>query len=186
MRDGASDVVQKLSPREHKADRIHEALEASGRTSHRVCEELSSTYGRVNASNALTLSIPGEQDGRRVVVCLGVRRAKLTHSALRILLHLVKAHLSGSLVHKTDLGSRNEQGFRGVSALRSELSAAYDGDLKKLVTNDQRGSYGLAAHVTIGPVETEQLERIGDHKITKLAREIRRAFTDLQESAGKH
>lgn len=185
MRDGASDVVQKLSTREHKADRIHEALEASGRTSHRVCEERSVALAPANAVNALTLSIPGEQDGRRVVVCLGQRRAKLTHRALKVLLHLVKARLSDSLVHKTDLGARSDQGFRGVSVLRDELAKAYDGDEKQLVTNDQRGSYGLAETVKIGHVDSEKLQRLGDQEITKLAREIRRLSAPMEESAGK-
>jgi CheY-like chemotaxis protein len=185
MRDGASDVVQKLSTREYKADRIHEALEAAGRTSHRACEELSGALAPVNTVNELTLSIPGEQEGRRVVVRLGQRRAKLTHGALKVLLHLVKARLSDSLVHKIDLGARNDQGFRGVSILRNELGKAYDGDEKELVTNDQRGSYGLADRVKVGQVDTEKLERLGDQEITKLAHEIRRLSAPVEKSAGK-
>jgi CheY-like chemotaxis protein len=186
MRDGASDLVQKLSTREHKTDRIYEALEASGRTSHRACVERAglTSSGTVFATK-LILAILGDQDGRRVVISLGQRRTKLTHASLKILLHLVKARLLNSLVHKTDLGARSDRGFRGVSVLRSELANAYDGDEKELVTNDQRGSYGLAERVGIGHVATEQLARIGDREITRLAREISRLFDEIAKSAGK-
>lgn len=184
MRDGASDVVQKLSTREHKTERIHRAMETSGRTSHRVCEE-SSALAPVNAVDELTLSISGEQVGRRLVVCLGQRRATVTHRALKVLLHLVIGRLSGSLVHKIDLGSCADQGFRVVSVLREQLGKAYEGDEKQLVTNDHRGSYGLADRVKIGGVDTAKLERLGDREITKLAREIRRISAPKEESVGK-
>jgi DNA-binding response OmpR family regulator len=180
MREGASDVVQKLSTAEFKADRIHKALEESGRTSHRVCQDR-----HAEQLTALTLSIPGVQDGRRVVVRIGQRQAKLTHGSLKVLLQLIKGRLSGSMVHKNELGARSEQGFRGVSVLREQLAAAHEGDGRELVTNDQRGSYALADHLTIGEVATAQLERIGNHQVSKLAREIQRLFGHIAESAGK-
>jgi CheY-like chemotaxis protein len=171
MRDGASDVIQKLSCLDQKVDRIQKALDGSGRTSHRACEE------RVelvldSSENGLILSIPGEQSGRRVLVRLGRRDARLTHGALKVLLHLVIARLSNSTVSKHKLGARDDRSFRAVSGLRSELAQAYDGDPKGLVTNDQQGNYCLAENVTIGSVDTDKLKNIREHQITKLAQEI--------------
>ena len=184
MKDGASDVVQKLCTAKLKADRIQEALETSGRPSHRVCDERQTAATQQNPRDRLTLSIPGDQDGRRVVVRVGTGTAPLTYGSLKVLLHLVKARLSGSLVHKTDLGARSDRGFRGISVLRQELAAAC-GNAKELITNDQRGSYGLADRVLLGPMAMEKLQRLGDHTITKLAREIRSLSAPMEESAGK-
>jgi CheY-like chemotaxis protein len=184
MRDGASDVVQKLSNGRDKSERIRRALELSGRCSHEDCEKISAATP-ATPSDRLTLDIPGDVEGQRVGVRLGQRHAKLTHSALKVLLHLVKGRLSKALVHKTDLGARADRGFRGVSVLRQELAVAYDGDSKEIVTNNQRGAYCLAAKVDIGQINTNKLEAIGDHQITKLAKEIRRLSAALKESDGK-
>ncbi len=184
MKEGASDVVQKLSSVRNKADRIQEALETAGRPSHRVCADRG-TAVRDNPRSELTLSISGEQEGRRVVVQLGSRTAKLTQVALKVLLHLLKARVSNSSVHKTDLGARDDRGFRSVSVLRDQLAAACEGPVKELIKNDQHGNYSLADRVVPGSVDTARLERLGDREITKLAREIHRLSAAMEESAGK-
>jgi CheY-like chemotaxis protein len=185
MRDGASDVIQKLSSGRDKSEKIRRALELAGRTSHEACGKLSAVTPATKLSDVLILDIPAEVDGQRVVVRLGGRQAKLTHAALKVLLHLVKGRLSSTRVHKVDLGARADRGFRGVSVLRQELAFAYDGDSKDIVINDQRGCYYLSDKVAVGQVDTAMLERLGDGQVAKLAREIRHLSRMLKESAGK-
>ncbi len=174
MKDGASDVIQKLSRARDKAQRIRRALDESGRGSHDVCDGLVDVVVPLGGAVQLVLSMPIDEHGRRVLVRLGQRPAKVTYAALKVLLHLAKGRLANRPVHKSDLGARDGQGFRGISVLLQQLAVACDGDEKALITNDQRGSYSLAEKVVLGTIATERLERLGDHEITSLAREIRR------------
>lgn len=183
MRDGASDVVQKLWSAKDKADRIYAALERAGRTSHRSCQTLLSTANAASAPEALTLSISGERNARRVLVTLGDRRTSITKASLRVLLHLVRARLTTGLVHKVDLGGSADRGFKAISNLRNELRPACD-DTKFLITNDHQGGYGLADNVTIGEVNAERLGLLDDRLITRLAVEIRSLLAQKQKSAG--
>jgi CheY-like chemotaxis protein len=185
MRDGASDVVQKLSSAKDKADRIYAALEHAGRTSHRRCQELLSATKPMATSGMLTLSIPAEREGRRVLVMLGGRRAAITLSSLKILLHLVKARLGTGVVHKIDLGGSADRGFKAISVLRNDLKQAYSGDPKLLITNDQQGGYAFADIVSIEDVNAEKLALLDNRQITNLAREIRNLLNEKQESDGK-
>lgn len=189
MRDGASDVVQKLSSGREKAERIRQALENSGRASHKHCERLVSSNRVPSTSVQLVLEIPGELIGQRVLVRLGQRPARLTHTALKVLLILIKGRLSSNArVHKLDLGGKGgEEGrsFRNVSVLRQQLAMAYDGDDKELVTNTQDGFYCLAEKLVVGHIDTVRLEALNDHGIAMLAREIRRLSEDMQGSVGK-
>jgi CheY-like chemotaxis protein len=185
MKDGASDVIQKLSKAREKAERIRRALEESGRGSHEACDSLSHVVGAAEGAGHLVLSVPGDEHGRRVLVRLGQRPAKVTYGALKVLLQLVKGRLGNRPVHKNDLGGREGQGFRGISVLLEQLAVACAGDEKALITNDQRGSYSLAARVVLGTIATEKLERLGDQKITSLAREIRRLSNGIGDADGK-
>ncbi len=187
MRDGASDVVQKLSSGQEKSERIREALEKAGRVSHTECAKLMSSNRAPSTLHQLVLDITGERDGQRVVVRLSQRGAKLSLTALKVLLRLICGRLSTDVwVHKFDLGAgKDGASFRTVSVLRQQLAVAYDGNEKELVTNDQGGSYCLAEKVIVGDIDTGKLEALGDHQITKLAREIRRLSNEIQASVGK-
>lgn len=184
MREGASDVVQKLSTPQEKVDRIVAVLERSGRTSHGRCDELSRAAIGSLPPRELTLSIPADRDGRRFVVMLGARSTALPVASLKVLLHLVKARLSTGFVHKIDLGGSADRGFKAISVLRNELKPAYSGDLKTLIANDYQGGYRLADDVSVGAVNVEVLEALGDKEIAKLAREIRSLLNGKAKSDG--
>ena len=119
-----------------------------------------------------------------MIVLVGQRRAKLTPRVLEVLLLLIKGHLSGSLVHKIDLGAKNERGYRMPSVLREQLGKAYDGNVGDLMKNDRHGSYGLGERVKLGHVDTAALGRLGNRRLARIAREIQSILEELAASAG--
>jgi len=185
MRDGASDVVQKLWSTKEKADRIYAALERTGRTSHARCQELAEGAAPASRPEGLVLTIPALPEGRRVVIRLSERPAPITPASLKVLLQLVEARLSNKRVHKVDLGGRGDRGFKPIATLRNELRPAYAGDLQELILNDQNGNYWLAETISIGRVDVDRLRALGDSKITTLAGRIRSLLEDKQKFPGK-
>lgn len=173
MRDGASDVVQKLWSAKEKADRIYEALERTGRTSHARCQEFLRSAAPTSRPDGLVLSIPADREGQRARIRISERPAPITMASLRVLLQLVEARLQKGRVNKLDLGGRDDRGFKAISVLRNELKPAYAGDMKALIVNDQKGNYWLAETVSIGEVNAEGLRAFGESKITALADKIR-------------
>lgn len=170
MKDGADDVIQKPFDSREVSRCVRQALERSGRASHDACATLS---GRAPASSrALVLSIPGDRERRRTRIAVGATSLLLPDSSLRILLHLIVGKVLGEKVHKTELGSRIDQGFRGISVLRDALRPAL-GEGADLIENDHQGHYWLAGEVTLGEVDHDKLIAIGDHKITQLAERLR-------------
>jgi hypothetical protein len=93
-------------------------------------------------------------------------------SSLKVLLQLMVARQAGTDVHKRVLGARDDQGFKGVSVLREALKPALR-DGVDIIGNDYHGNYCLTDEVRIGSCDTEKLEKIGDSKITELARKLR-------------
>lgn len=174
MRDGASDVVQKLWEAKKKAERIYAALENSGRTSHARCQELLRAAAPASHIDGLVLAIPADRDGRRALVTLSERVAPLPMASLKLLLQLVEARLStgDGRVHKLDLGGRSDRGLKAISDLRNDLKPAFAGDTKLLIANDQAGNYWLAESVAIGEVNAERLSAFGDSRIAELAAKI--------------
>jgi CheY-like chemotaxis protein len=185
MRDGASDVVQKLWSAKEKADRIYAALERTGRTSHARCQTLLRNAEPANRPDGLVLTIPADREGQRAVVALSGRRAPLTMASLKILLRLVEARLSIGKVNKLDLGGRADRGFKAIAVLRDELRVAYAGDMKLLVVNDQKKHYWLAESVTIGEVNEERLRMFDDAKVSESARKIRNLLAQKEKFPGK-
>ncbi len=174
MKDGADDVIQKPFDSREVSRSVRQALERSGRASHRSCTALPA---RSRApSDALVLSIPGDRESRRTRVMIGATGLLLPDSSLRILLHLVVGKLTGEKIHKTELGARTDQGFRGISVLRDALKPAL-GEGLDLIENDHQGHYWLVDDVTIGDCDHEKLIAIGDHRITTLAERLRQQRT---------
>jgi DNA-binding response OmpR family regulator len=170
MKDGADDVVQKPLDSREVSGSVRQALERSGRSSHRACATLS---GRAPApAGTIALSIPGDRDRRRTRIVVGATALTLQDASLRVLLHLVAGKLAGERVHKTDLGARDDQGFRGISVLRDALKPAL-GEGLDIIKNDHQGYYWLVDEVAIGDVDHDKLLEIGDAKITALAERIR-------------
>jgi hypothetical protein len=96
----------------------------------------------------------------------------LTDASLRVLLHLVVGKVTGEKVHKTELGARTDQGFRGISVLRDVLKPAL-GEGVDIIKNDHQGYYWLVDDVVIGDCDCDKLSALGDAKITALAERLR-------------
>ena len=118
------------------------------------------------------ISIPGDRIGRRTRVMVGSTPVEVTDSSLWVLLHLMVALRKGSQVHKTDLGGSTDQGFKGVSNLRNELKSALAG--AEIVKNHYHGLYSFTDQVTIGECATDSLLKIGDVRISDLAKQLRK------------
>jgi DNA-binding response OmpR family regulator len=169
MKDGADDVIQKPLDSREVSHGVRQALERSGRATHEACAAL--TARPAMPAGAIVLAIPGDRERRRTRVTIGPTSLGLTDASLLVLLHLVVGKLAGERVHKTELGARNDQGFRGISVLRDALKPALgDADIIK---NDHQGYYWLTEDVTIGDCDPDRLVEIGDARITALAERLR-------------
>jgi hypothetical protein len=113
---------------------------------------------------------------------IGTRSADLPNRSLRVLLHLVIAKLSGKPVHKTELGGRDDQGFKGVSELRDDLKPAL-ADGTNIIVNLYHGYYRLTDQVAIGPCDIAALVAIDEAPITELARELERLLAGTPPTA---
>jgi DNA-binding response OmpR family regulator len=175
MRGGADDVIQKPIRGGAVSNAVKVCLERSGRATHELCATLAVRHA--DPAQGFVLSIPGTRSGRRTRVMIGTRTADLPNRSLRVLLHLVAAKLSGRTVHKTDLGARDDQGFKGVSELRDDLKPALP-DGANIIANLYHGHYRLTDEVTIGPCDVAALIAIDEAPITELAREIERLLAE--------
>jgi DNA-binding response OmpR family regulator len=170
MKNGASDVIQKPLENQHVSDRIRRALEASGRMTHALCRDKPPTQ-RPDLRQGVLISVPGDRIGRRTRVMVGPMPVELTDASLKVLLHLIVGLRKGSHVHKRDLGATAEQGFKGVSILRNELKSALGG--ADIIKNHYHGYYSFTDRVTIGECAIDSLLKIGDAKISDLAKQLR-------------
>lgn len=172
MKDGADDVIQKPLDSRQVSTSVRQALERSGRASHDACAAMPGRTAAAGAE-ARVLAIPADRDRRRTKITFGGGSTHLTDASLRVLLHLVAGKLAGEKVHKTTLGARDDQGFRGISVLREALKPAL-GEHVDIIDNDHHGFYALVDDIEIGAIDCDRLAEIGDAKITSLAEELRR------------
>jgi CheY-like chemotaxis protein len=170
MKDGATDVIQKPIDSQAVSQAIRKALAGSGRATHDLCENHPVVH-RDNFKEKVVIAIPGDRSKRRTTVRLGSQSATLTDSSLRVLLHLVVGHLQNQKVHKTDLGTNQDQGFKGISILRGELKQIL-GDID-IIKNHYHGYYGFVPSVTIGEIAFDRLLELDDAAISSLAEKIR-------------
>ena len=122
-------------------------------------------------STDVRLEISGERIRRRTRVSVRGRELLLTNGCLRVLLHLMVAYGEGKGVHKTDLGARADQGFKGISLLREALKGALPEGID-IIRNDYHGNYTLAENVVVGDCDTGSLHAVGDRTISDLADEL--------------
>ena len=176
MRDGADHVIQKPIKGAAVSDAVKGCLERSGRASHELCAPVFAHHA--DAAQGLVISIPGTRIGRRTRVLIGTRSADLPNRSLRVLLHLVVAKLSGKPVHKTELGARDDQGFKGISELRDDLKPALPAGTN-IIANLYHGYYRLTDQVSIGPCDIEALVAVDEAPVTELARELERLIAEL-------
>jgi DNA-binding response OmpR family regulator len=180
MRDGADHVIQKPIKGGAVSDAVKACLERSGRATHDLCAAVSARHA--GAGQGLVLSITGVRTGRRTRVALGNRTADLPNRSLRVLLHLVAGKLADRSVHKTELGGRDDQGFKGISELRDDLKPAL-ADGTNIIVNLYHGYYRLTDQVVIGQVDVAALVAIDDAPITDLARELERLLAAAPPTA---
>lgn len=171
MRDGASDLVQKPFNSSEVSLKLRSALKESGRSSHDACRAGFCPSGP-NSGDDVQIAIPGERVHRRTVVMVGHSRLEVTDASLRVLLHLLIAHGERRAAHKTDLGANDDQGFKGVSILRSELKPAL-GRGVNIIKNEYHGNYRLSSHVRLGNCDVAALDAIGDRRISELAHRLK-------------
>jgi DNA-binding response OmpR family regulator len=180
MRDGADHVIQKPIRGGAVSDAVKACLERSGRASHELCA--AATARHAETTQGLVLSITGTRTGRRTRIMIGTRTADLPNRSLRVLLHLVIAKLADRSVHKTELGGRDDQGFKGVSELRDDLKPAL-ADGTNIIVNLYHGYYRLTDQVAIGPCDIAALVAIDEAPITELARELERLLAGTPPTA---
>ncbi len=169
-RDGASDVIRKPPRPGEVSKTLRESFVRSGRSSHANCA--TAEVSVPPPASQLELSIPANRKRRRTEVKLGGRSAFLPDRLLVVLLHLVKAHLADTRVHKTDMGDTGKGGFKLPSELNNEMRPAYPPDLGEIAVNHYHGEYALLASVTVGHVDAERLRARGIGAISALASEI--------------
>jgi DNA-binding response OmpR family regulator len=175
MRDGADHVIQKPIRAGAVSDAVKGCLERSGRATHELCAAV--TARQAETTQGLVLSITGTRSRRRTRIMIGTRSADLPNRSLRVLLHLVVAKLADRSVHKTELGARDDQGFKGISELRDDLKPAL-ADGTNIIVNLYHGYYRLTDQVAIGPCDIPALVAIDEAPITELARELGRLLAD--------
>ncbi|HEU4733720.1 MAG TPA: response regulator [Kofleriaceae bacterium] len=171
MRDGADHMIQKPIRGAAVSDAVKACLERSGRATHDLCAAANARH--TGTQQGLVLSIPGTRVGRRTRVTIGTRSADLPNRSLRVLLHLMLGKLTGKSVHKTELGGRDDQGFKGISELRDDLKPAL-ADGANIIVNLYHGYYRLTDQVVIGPCDIASLLAVDEAPITELARELER------------
>lgn len=169
MKDGASDVIQKPLDSGRVSGSIRHALQNSGRQTHEACGATSGRR-RLGPDEEIVLAVPGDRIRRRTRVTISGVPVTLTDASLKVLLHLMVAYRKKAAANKADLGAKDEQGFKGISILRNELKLAL-GD-REIIENDYHGNYGFVEGVMIGEGSLEKLLEIGDHTISRLAREL--------------
>jgi CheY-like chemotaxis protein len=175
LQEGADDFITKPvgDSKPPFKDKIQDALRRSGREKHEACAAVMREARAASAS--ASLEITGRQEGKRVEVKVGGKPVLLTNASFLMLLTLVAGRLRSpeGWVHKSDLGAKAEQGWKGISRLKEELGPHLP-PKSAIVENDQSGSYRLHGVLEIAGVDTGHLGSLGDARIAKLADEIAR------------
>lgn len=156
-------------------EKIEAVLRKSGRERHEHCAALT-RQARADAidteagGDLLSLSITGQQHGKRFEIRVGPTMLTLTYGSFVILLKLVVGKLKGGAgwVHKNELGARDDQGWKGMSRVKQELAQS-----GVRFENDGSGQYRLSEDVAIASVETDRLDALDDATLAKLATQIR-------------
>jgi DNA-binding response OmpR family regulator len=171
MKTGASDIIHKPLNSGQVSDGIRQALQDSGRRTHEACGAIPRQRG-VNSDNDIVLTIPGDRIRRRTRVTVAGNPVELTDASLKILLRLMVARLKGERANKVDMGASAEQGFKGISNLRSELKLGL-GNVN-IVESKYHGEYCFIDRVRIGDCAFDKLLQIDDYAISTLVKELRR------------
>ena len=171
MKNGASDILEKPLDPSGVSRRVREGLERSGRARHAACRTMPNR--RSTPSGAWILSIPGDRMAQRTRILLRGTPIELVDSDLKTLLHLVVAKVHGARgVHKTVLGARDHEGFRGISNLRHALKPALPPGAS-IIGNDHAGNYWLTDDVAVSGWDADKLLAVDDATIARLVEQLR-------------
>lgn len=187
LKDGADDFIAKpLDPRSSAMARmIEECLKKSNRTSHLDCpavmeiarKEPALVNGSMTAvySSGIQLSITGEAQWKRNGAAIDGKPFSLPDSQFLLLMMLVASRVRNAegWIHKKELGSRDEEGFKGISNLKAVIQPLLPVGVD-FYENDKKGSYRINPSVTLGRIDHD---RLGAHKaksIATISSEIRR------------
>jgi DNA-binding response OmpR family regulator len=174
MKSGASAIVHKPLVGGQVSESIRQALQDSGRRNHDACGAVPAQR-RVDPDHEIILAIPGDRvRRRRTRVTIAGNPVDLTDASLRILLTLMLAWQKGNMANKIDMGANADQGFKGISNLRSELKLGL-GNVD-IVVNRYHGNYCFIDSVRIGECAFDKLLQIGNHAITTLVEQLRGAL----------
>lgn len=178
FQNGADDFIVKpigenqLSVRE----KIKNALRHSGRLHHSKCAAImasAKTAPDPVIGPIVQLAITDRKQGKRVEVRINDRTAALSSAPLVLLLRLIAQKFTDTegWVHRQDVGGTMDQGWKGISRLKNQLSHALP-DGVDIYENDGAGSYRLNPQIEIARVDLDELQVVLDGQALELARQI--------------
>ncbi|ABK43871.1 response regulator receiver protein [Magnetococcus marinus MC-1] len=186
LQNGADDFILKPlgenNPPLHV--KIQECLQKSGRENHADCAHIMElARGKPSRSNSrpvapkrktersdISLTIPGQIEGKRTEVAINGVSQHLPDAQLLLLMRMVagRAQDDSGWVHKQDLGSRDADGFKGMSNLNSSLKPLLPGGMS-FYENDKMGSYRIKPEIIIGEIDHTQLALHSQREIRQLS-----------------
>lgn len=183
LRNGADDFIVKPlwenSP--SFGEKIVQALMNSGRHEHADCPGIMQCARRSGASSGqishaisgIQLSITGDIQGKRTGIEMDGKPLSLPDAQFLLLMRLVTAKFRNDQgwIHKDDLGSRDAEGFKGMSNLNTAIQPLLPTGVP-FYENDKKGSYRIGSSIEIGHVDHDQLAKHGLKDVVRLSREI--------------
>jgi DNA-binding response OmpR family regulator len=192
LQNGADDFVVKPlgenTPPLHA--KIQECLRKSGRDSHRNCARIMNLArgvkgtksnpkpNRTTELSGTCLTILGNIQGKRTEVAINGVSQFLPDTQLLLLMRMVVGRTRNGTgwVHKNDLGSRDAEGFKGMSNLNSSMKPLLPVGMS-FYENDKMGSYRINQEVVIGDIDHKQLAKHCQKEIHRLSDEIQQMST---------
>lgn len=183
LQEGADDFIVKplCSNNPSVTTKIAECLRKSHRASHEACPAVMTLARRhlPDGSAAATplpdvrLSITGEFNGKRTGIVFGGKQLSLPDTQFLLLMRLVagRARDGHGWIHKADLGSKDEEGFKWMSNLSSVLKPLLPSGIT-FYENDKKGKYRLHPGITVGGVNHDQLAGHWVKEVVNLSLEI--------------
>jgi DNA-binding response OmpR family regulator len=187
LQNGADDFVVKPlgenTPPLHA--KIQECLRKSGREDHRECAGIMNLATGEKSNNktpkpkrttelsGTCLAILGNIQGKRTEIAINGVSQFLPDAQLLLLMRMVagRTRNGNGWVHKDDLGSRDAEGFKGISNLNNSMKPLLPVGMS-FYENNKMGSYRINPEVVIGEIDHRQLAEHCQKEIHRLSDEI--------------
>ncbi|MBF0341839.1 MAG: response regulator [Magnetococcales bacterium] len=184
LRNGADDFIVKPLWENNPSfgEKIVQALANSGRHDHADCPGIMQ-YARRSctangqavtpATSGVQLSITGEVQGKRTGIEMDGKQIPLPDAQFILLMRLVAARFRNDQgwIHKDDLGSRDAEGFKGISNLNTAIQPFLPPGVP-FYENDKKGSYRIGSGIEIGQVDHGRLAQHGLREVIRLSLEM--------------